>query len=148
MLGEGGDQFLARRVEQSLLGKALLEFLEGELQCTQPFGQEPAGDELILSAPLVNAHIAERDDLQSVPKRELNLGCDATKQHHGQLGVGVLQREIDVSGGRRAEIGNLAFDPQAGKLLFEQVLDASRQVGNAEDLCRRLWHRSVSSDGV
>ena len=148
MLGEGGDRFLARRVEQAFLREALLEFLEGELQRAQTFGQELAGDELILSASLVDADVAERDDLQSVFKREPDLGGDATKQHDGQLRVGVLQREIDVAGRRRAEIGNLAFDPQAGKLLFKQVLDASRQIGNAENLRGRVWHRSVNSDGV
>ncbi len=63
----------------------------------------------------------------------------AAKENDGKLGVGVFQREIDVAGGRRAEVGDFSFDPDVAVVLFHQFADPGDQIAHGPDVAGVAW---------
>jgi len=49
----------------------------------------------------------------------------------------IFEREINMSGGRNTEIGNLTFNPEIGKLPLKQILDLLSKLGDREDISDR-----------
>ena len=70
------------------------------------------------------------------------LGAKAEKhgltpeKHDGQLGVGILEREVDVAGGRGAEVRNLALYPDVAVLLLHQLAHPRHQLADGPDAAR------------
>jgi len=89
---------------------------------------------LVLAASFIHADGTERDDLLAVGELKVELTGRTAKHHGGQLGIGVFECEIDVTGGRGGEVGNFAFNPQQRKLTFEQRFETASQFADAENL--------------
>lgn len=115
---------------------------EGELESAEAFRLELGDDDLVLAAPVVDADVAAGDDLLAVGELEVQLAGDAAKHDSGELGVGVFQGEVTVTGGRGGEVGDFAFDPDGRELAFEESLDAAGQFGDGENLRGHGWRGS------
>ncbi len=108
---KGRQDALSRGVEEPLLLQFLLQLLKRELQRSGADRLERFGDELKLAALFVDRDAATRQDVQR------SLGTKAKKrrlppeEHDGKLPLLILQREVQVSGGSAAQIGDFAFDP-------------------------------------
>ena len=57
----------------------------------------------------------------------------AAEEHDGQLGVGIFEREVNVAGGRGAEVGDFAFDPDVVVLLLDEVADLADKLAHRPD---------------
>ena len=84
---------------------------KGELKGARAAGLERLGDELELAAGLVNRDAAAREDGEAVFGTEAEEQGLAAEEHDGKLGLAVLEREVDVAGGRGTAVGDFAFDP-------------------------------------
>jgi hypothetical protein len=51
----------------------------------------------------------------------------------------IFEGEINMSGRRDTKVGNLAFNPEIGKLPLKQILDLLSQLGNREDISDRRF---------
>ena len=126
-VGKGGEGLLGA-VEEAFAAEAVAELLEGELEGAGAAGAEGFGDELELAARLVGDGDAAADlDGEAVfglEGEELGLGAE---EDDGELGVAVLEGEVDVAGGGGAAVGDFAFDvEQAGV----EVLDVAAELGD------------------
>ena len=135
--GKGGQRALAFGVEEAFGLEPLLELLEGELQRAGADGLHGFGDELHLAALLVDADAAADQDVQAVFRAEAQQHGLAAEEHDGKLRVGVLEGEVDVAGGRGAEVGDLALDPDVAVLLLDQFADLADQFAHRPDAARR-----------
>ena len=126
--GKGGQGALAVGVEEAFGFEALLELLEGELQRACADGLHGFGDELHLAALLVDADAAADQDVEAVFRAEAEQHGLAAEENDGELGVGVFEGEVDVAGGRGAEVGDFAFDPDVAVLLLDEFADLARPV--------------------
>ena len=72
------------------------------------------------------------------------LGAKAKKrrlppeEHHGELPMLILQREIEVSGGSAAQIGDFAFDPAVGIGSLDVAADLCDEFPDSPDAPRFL----------
>ena len=143
--GEGRQGALAGGVEEAFGEQAGLELLEGELEGAGAARLEGFGDELELAAGLVDGDAAADEDGEAVggaKAKELGL---AAEEDDGELGVGVLEGEVDVAGGGGAAVGDLAFDPEIGMGGLDLLADAGDEGGDGPDAAfgrlgfGRLW---------
>ena len=116
---EGGQGFLVRGIEETAGVKTLAELLEGDLQraCTDRL--EEFGNELHLAALLVDGNFAAEQDVKAIRGTKAQQRCLLAEEDGGELGVTVLQREVDVAGGRGAEVGDFTFDPEVTVLTLD-----------------------------
>ena len=56
------------------------------------------------------------------------------KADAADLRLGVLQREVEMTGLREARVGDFAFDPHVLEFAFEQVADAQGQLADFPDV--------------
>ena len=108
---EKRQRSLARRVEQAFSRQPRFELLEGKLERSDPFRLGILHDHLIVALGLVDRHPASADELQPVLKGEPQGASDGPEQDRTNLTGGVFQREVGVSGGRDAEVGDLPLHP-------------------------------------
>src|SRR5215216_2477634 len=97
-MDEGRDHPLAFGSEQTLRRQLLLQLLEGDLEGAGAFQLHALDEKLVLSARLVDSHVAFQHDfpsiLQKITRRPRVIAeADAT-----ELGVSIFKREIDVAG--------------------------------------------------
>ena len=118
-----GQRALAQGVEEAFGLEALLELLKGELERAGADRLQGFGDKLHLAALVVNADAAAGKDVLTVFKAEAEQRSLAAKEDGGKLGVGIFQGEVNMAGGRRAQVGNLALDPNVGVLGFDDLAD-------------------------
>ena len=128
-----GQRLLARHVEKPLGFEPLLELLERQLQGADSGRFDVLDVNLIFAARLVHADRSAHDQLQSVLGPEFQphrLRAETDALH---LRLGVLQREIEMPGLRRAIVGDFALDPQVRELRGEHAADTRRQLRDAPD---------------
>ena len=113
---EGGQRALAGGVEEAFGEQARLELFEGELQGPRAARLQRLGDELELAARLVDGDAAAHQDGESILRAEAEELGLAAEEHDRKLRFAVLEREVDVAGGRGAAVGDLALDPEVGVL--------------------------------
>ena len=149
--GEGGQGTLAGGVEEAFGEQAGFELLEGELQRARAAGLDRLGDELELAARLVDGDAAAHQDGEAILRAEAeHLGL-AAKEHDGELGFAVFEREVDVAGGRGAAVGDLALDPEVGVVALDLLADAGDEVADGPDAAVGWWSARgwrVYGDGV
>jgi hypothetical protein len=137
--GEGRQRSLAGGVEEAFREQAGLELFKGELNGASTSRLEGIGDELELAAGFVYGDAAAREDGETVggaKAKELGL---AAEEDDRELRVGVLEGEVDVSGGSGAAIGDLAFDPEVCMGGFNLPADSGDERGDGPDAAfRRL----------
>ena len=130
---EGGQGALAGGVEEAFGFEALFELLEGELEGAGADGLQGFGDKLHLAALIVDADAAAHEDVLAVFKAEAQQHGLAAEEDDGKLGVGVLEREVNVAGGRGAQVGDFAFDPDVGPLCFHELADVGDEEADRPD---------------
>ena len=128
---ERGQRALAGGIEEALRLEPALELLEGELERAHALGLEQLDHQLVLAPRGVDVEAAEGQHLHAV------LGLEAHPPARGRgrararsWAVVVLQREVRVPGAGRAEVGDLALDPDRREPLLELCLDPRRQLGD------------------
>ena len=57
----------------------------------------------------------------------------AAKEDDGELGVSVLEGEVDVAGGGGTVVGDFAFDPDVAVLLLDELTDLGDQFADRPD---------------
>jgi hypothetical protein len=55
------------------------------------------------------------------------------KEDDGELGVCILEREVNVAGGRGTEVGDFAFNPDVAVLLFDKIANLRDKVTHSPD---------------
>jgi len=77
-----------------------------------------ADDELILAARFIDRHVAVEEDFFAVAE-QLALRGGTAEEHAAQLRRDILEREINMAGTLRAEVGDLAADPDGADGFFQ-----------------------------
>ena len=96
------------RREETFRRELQLEFFERDLQRAHAAQFDLPHDQLILPAHLIDRDIALQEDLLPVRQQRARLAGGVAKTHAAQLRARVLEREINVAGRLRAQIGDLA----------------------------------------
>jgi hypothetical protein len=131
--GKGGQRALAVGVEEALGFEALLELLEGELEGTGADWLHGFCDKLHLSALLVDADAAADEDVEAVFRAEAEEHGLAAKEDDGELGVGVLEGEVDVARGSGTVVGDFSFDPDVAVHLLDEFADLADELTDRPD---------------
>jgi hypothetical protein len=130
---EGWQEAFACGIEEAFGEEACLELFEGQLDPSRSARLHGVSDELELAARFVDRYAAPDKDCEAVvgakPKK---LGL-ATEEDDGELGVGILEGEVDVAGRGRAAVGDLAFNPQVGVSGLDLAADAGDEGGDGPD---------------
>jgi len=100
----GGNWALAFGVEQPFLGQASFEFVEGAAQCAFAGFLHVFGDELVVAACLVQADARTDQHLQAGFGGEAEMPVAVAEHRRADLGVRILEREVEVSGGGGGDI--------------------------------------------
>src|SRR5690606_23621230 len=129
-----GEGALAVGIEQAFGGKLFLERLEGQAQCTITGRLQRVEDQLIIAASLEQRNLAAHFHCQPVAQCLAHTQGVLPEQRTANLGVLVLEGEIDVAGSGAGEVGDLAFDPNLGEYVFEQQSSTAVELADAEDL--------------
>ena len=95
--GKGRQGALAFGVEEAFGFKARLELFEGELERSGADGLHRFSDELHLSALLVDADTASDENVEAIFRAEAEEQSLAAEQDDGELGVSILEREVNVA---------------------------------------------------
>ncbi len=131
--GIGRERALAGRVEEALGAEAVGELLEGELEGAVAAWLHGLGDELELAASVVDGDAAADQDGEAVGGTETEELRLAAEEDDRELGLAILEREIDVAGGRGAAVGDLAFDPEVGVTELDALADVGDEGAYAPD---------------
>jgi hypothetical protein len=86
-----------------------------------------------LAALLVDADTAADENVKAVFRAEAEEHGLATEENDGELGVGVLEGEVDVAGGGGTIVGDFAFDPDVAILLLDQFADLGNELADGPD---------------
>jgi len=130
---EGRQRTFAFGVEEAFSLEAFFELLEGELERACADGLHGFCDELHLSPLLVDADAAADQNMQAVFGTEAEKHGLAAEKNDGELGVGVLEGEVDVAGGSGAIVGDFAFDPDVAVLLFDEFAHLGDEFADRPD---------------
>ena len=138
--GAGWQRPLARGVEEALGFQFFLQFLEAALQQALARFLQAVDDELVLAAGLVQADPAACLHQHAVGRAKLGAQRGRAEHRAADLGAIVLQRKIQVPGGRSGEVGNLPLDHDARKARLEMQLDLEVELAGRVDMFRRSGH--------
>ena len=133
---ECGERLFAGGIEEAARFKALPELLEGDLQRAGADGFEEFRNELHLSALLVDGDFAAEQHMQAVGWFEAEQRGLLAEQDRRQLRLAIFEREVDVAGGRGAQVGDFAFDPEVAVLALDMQADFADKVADLPDLAR------------
>jgi hypothetical protein len=95
--GKGRQRAFAGGVEEAFGEEAGFELLEGQLEAARSARLDSLRDELKLAPGLIDGDATADENCQAVCRAEAKQLGFATEQDDGELGVGVLQGEVDVS---------------------------------------------------
>src|SRR5208282_2007509 len=129
-----GQRLFARGIEQALGLEPLLQLLEGELEGAEANRLDLRDVHLILATKLVDAYGAAHGNFEAVLGAKFDSAQLVAKAGAADLGLLVLQREVDVAGLRRVGVGDFSLDPQVLELAFEQIADARGELAYRPDL--------------
>lgn len=110
--------------------------LEGELQRAGTKGFEGFGDELKLAAFFINGDAAAYQNVQRDFRSEAQKRCLPAEEDDGKLSLLILQSEVEMTGTRRAEIRDFAFDPAVGVIPFEAPTNLCNKPTDGPDAAR------------
>jgi len=96
------------------------------------------GHQLHLAALLIYAHFSAHQHMQAVFRTEAEQHGLAPEQHHGQLRVGVLEREVEMTGRSGPEVGDFALDPDVAVFLLHKFANHTDQLAHRPDAARGL----------
>jgi hypothetical protein len=127
-VGQEGQLALAVGVEQPLRGEPAATLLDHPEQRALARHLHLVDDELVLRARAVGRDAAGADHLQPRLRLHLQPRDLAAPAHAVDQRIGVLEREIDMAGGRARHPGELAAHAHALEVGFEPPLDGAGQV--------------------
>jgi hypothetical protein len=90
-----------------------------------------------LAALLINTDAAADEDVEAIFRTEAEKHGLAAKENDGELGVGVLEGEIDMAGRGWAEVGDFAFNPDIAVLLLDEFADLRDEFADGPDAAGR-----------
>src|SRR6185312_17485450 len=77
------------------------------------------GDDLHLAALLVEREASAKQEVQAVLGAETQQRSLTAEKYGCELALVVLEREINVAGGGRPQVANLAFHPEIGEFTLD-----------------------------
>jgi hypothetical protein len=131
-----GQRFLALLGKESLGGELGLELLEGDLQGSGAHGLHVFGEQLHFAAGFIHGDAAAGDDLHPVLWAEAQQACLGAKHDDAQLGVSVLEGEVEMAAFGGPVVGDFTLHPDVGKSLLEMGADGGDQFVHGEDAAR------------
>ena len=131
--GQERELPLAPRLEEALLLQALLELLERDLQRARAERLDSVADQLVTPLWLVDRQPSAGHEREPVLDGESQPPRLRAEEHGIDAGVGVLEREVEVTAGGRAQIRDLALHQHGGKAPFENGLQLAGQLGDGVD---------------
>ena len=143
---EGGDGLFAIGVEEAFVGQSFLQLSKRQFQGSDALGDQLTDDQLVLASRQVDFDSATGHDFESIGEIKREAGGGVAPDDGRDLGLVVLEREIDVSGSSGSAVRDFSGDPHIGVVSFESVLDLSSQFRNGPSrfagivLCR-YWHQ-------
>ena len=127
-----GNRTLALGGKKPFCLQLLLEALKCLLQRAHPLQLHREDTQLILAALLVHGERAVEHDLLAVGE-QIPVGQKfATKEDATELGISVLEREVNMPGALCAQVAQFAGDPNLPHLLFQQRPDVCSQLADGE----------------
>ena len=131
--GSVGIGFLALGGEQAFGFEFGFELLEGELQRAGAFGLDVFGGNLEFAAIFVDGDAAADNHLQAVGGAEAQQARGGAEHHDANLCVAIFQREVEMAGIGRAEVGDLAFHPRVGIFALDMRANGRDQFADFPD---------------
>jgi hypothetical protein len=109
--------------------------------CSREEGAEPGllhslGDELELAAGFVDGERARDADGVAVFGLEAEELCLAPEEDDGELGFGVLEGEVVVTGGGGAPVRDFAFDEYVAMGALDEIANVADEVADGEHVLR------------
>jgi len=152
--GEARELALARGFEEAVGEEFLFEVFEGELECAVALGFDGFDDELVFAAEFVDVDTAADEDLDAVFGFEFQAPVRELPADTLDLGGFVLQCEVVVSASGQLRAGDLARNPDVGKLSGEHIPHLTRQLADrvaaafsSSPIERDLFHPSSVAEG-
>ena len=124
--GSTGIGFLRPTVEQAFGGELFLELLKGDLKGANADRFEKFADHLQLAPAFVNAEAPAGDYPQAVLRLEAQQARLHAKNHNTKLGLAIVEREVEMAGAGRTQVGDLALDPDVRVLALQARAQAPR----------------------
>ena len=137
---------LALQLEEALRRELFLQPLEGCLQRAHALQLRAADDELILPARLIDRHVAGEQHLLAVGEQRAMRDGRVAEEHARELRARVLEREVNVPGRLRAEVGDFAGDGDLPDLLLQQPLDVPGQLRDGQHLAHGLRREEFAAE--
>ncbi len=128
VLGTEGELALSSRVEQTLGPQLVLELLKSELEGALALGFDDFGVELVFAAGFIDRDPAAADDLKTVLELEGDRAGVGPEHDGPELGLLVLEGEVEVARLMAVEVRDLPLDPEPGKEVLERGLDQARDL--------------------
>ena len=132
-MGVGGQRPFAGRVEEAAGFEALLKLLKGDLQRAGSDRLEKFRHDLQLAALFIDGDFAAEQDVKTVGGLEAEERGLLAKEHGRKLRVSVFEGEVDVAGGRGAEVGDFAFDPEVAVFAFDVKAHLANEITDFPD---------------
>ena len=129
-LNIGGQGLFVCLVKQAFGREPLFELEKGRLQGAITDRLHGGGNQLIITAALVEAEPAKNHDLVALFWTIFIVGQLATKHRAADLRIGILEREIDMTGRRSTQGRNFAAHRYRRVLGFQQLLHLPIELGN------------------
>jgi len=130
-----GKRLLVRGVEQPFFVEARLQFLDGRLEGTYAERLEDGGNELITASWLIDGQLPERENVHSLLDLDgSERRSPAAKANGTDLGVLVLEGEVQMAGGGSLDLGDFASQPDIGELRLQHSSCGAVQLGDRVDV--------------
>ena len=136
---KAGQRAFAFGVEEAFGLEAGLELFKGQLQRTRADRLHGFGHQLHLTALFINADPAADEHVQAILDAKAQQHRLTAEEHHGQLRISVLQREVDMAARRGTEVGDFTLDPDVAVLQLDQLAHLAHQLAHRPDAAR--WAR-------
>lgn len=138
--------FFCGGIEEATRFEALPELLKGDLKRAGAYGLKEFGDELHLSALLVDGDLAANQNVEAVGGLEAKERGLLAEEYGGQLRIAVLDGEVDVAGWRWAKVGDFAFDPDVAVFALNVQSHFADQVADLPDVARNGGGRGLEGE--
>ena len=127
-------------IEIAFLGQTLFELFESDLKLPDAFGLYIFQDDLVNTSGFIYADSTQGGYGHAVFKIELKVLILTAKHNGVDLGLGIFEGEIEMTGNRRSKVGDFARDPNKVELFFKGRFNPCGQFG---DRVNMAWYRHV-----
>ena len=135
-MGESGQRFFAGWVEETARIETLPELLECDLQRASADRLKEFSDDLHLAALLVDGDFATEQDVEAIGGLEAQQRGLLAEEDSGKLRFAIFEGEVDVAGGRGAQVGDFAFDPEVAVFALDVQAHLADEVADFPDPAR------------